>query len=161
MGGKQELTDRILTFLQTGTIRKKTIQKTYHAKWDWNTENLSLETIITDNYKNSENVRAFLTKEIGTHFRFTVEFMEWIKRNSGKTLQDAVIEWKRIYVQKKDSDYKMEIAVQFEYNTYIRDFMADNKDKTLKDAIKCWKWKRNQRGDNKYTKDDLTDDSGQ
>ncbi|MGL5913858.1 MAG: DUF6434 domain-containing protein [Bacteroidales bacterium] len=56
-----------------------------HSNFDWNVERLTLETIITDNYKNPENVRAFLTTEIGKHFKFNVLFMNWMKQNNGKT----------------------------------------------------------------------------
>jgi hypothetical protein len=81
--------------------------------------------------------------------------MKWMKQNIGKTMRDAIIEWKRIYEMKKDKNYQTNISSQFEYNTYIRDFLADNKEKTIKDAIKYWKLKRNRRGDNVYTKKDL------
>jgi hypothetical protein len=155
IGSKQELTAKILTYLQTGTIAKATKRQSYTSKFDWNRAALSLDTIITDNYRNSENVRAFLTNEIGSHFRFNTEFMKWTKHNVGKTLQEAIIEWKRIYELKKDKHHKTNISAQFEYNTYIRDFLDDNKGKTIKDAMNYWKIKRNQRGDNKYSKDDF------
>jgi hypothetical protein len=102
-----------------------------------------LDTPITDNYKNTENVRAFMTKEIGSHFRFNTEFMKWTKQHTGKTMRDAIAEWQRIYILKKDKNYKTDIAPQFEYNTHIRNFLADNPGKTLKDAINSWNLKRN------------------
>ncbi|GHT80084.1 hypothetical protein FACS189467_1260 [Bacteroidia bacterium] len=155
VGGKRELADKIVHYLQTGTIAKNTVRKTYTSHFDWNTATLSLDTVITDNYKNSENVRAFMTKIIGTHFHFNVAFQQWTKLHIGATLGDAVAEWQRIYEQKKDKHYKTDILPQCEYNAYIRDFLADNKDLTLKDAIKCWNVKHNQRGSKKYSKDDL------
>jgi hypothetical protein len=154
-GGKQELADRIITYLQTGKITKTVTEQQKKSKFDWNNAEITLDTKITDNYKNSENVRAFMKREIGAHFRFNTEFMKWTKQNAGKTMKEAITEWKRIYELKKDKNYRTTISSQFEYNSYIRDFLADNKEKTINDAIKYWKLKRNRRGGNVYEKCDL------
>ncbi len=156
-GGKIEITKRIRLFLETGEIndtpdfpKAKSV-----SKFDWNHEVLTLETKITDNYKNSENVRKFLSDRIGKHFRFNVPFMKWTRQNCGKTLRDAIAEWNRIYELKKDKNTRTEIDPQFEYNRYIRAFLSDNPDMTVKDAIKYWKLKRANRGSCEYLKSDL------
>ena len=154
-GGKQELADRIIACLQTGKVISVIPKQQTKSKFDWNSAELTLDTEITDNYRNSENVRAFMKQETGSHFHFTTEFMKWTRQNVGKTLKDAIAEWKRIVEKKKDVNYRTTISSQFEYNTYIRDFLADNKEKTLKDAIHYWKLKKSRRGDNVYTKEDL------
>ena len=158
-GGKIELAKRILHFLETGeAIKKRDLLPKQKAKsnFDWNRAALSAETLITDNYKNTENVRAFFKQKIGAHFKLNVEFMNWMKENSGKTLSDAIVKWKEIAVQKKNKTHKTSIAPQFEYNTYIRDFLAHNPQLSLKDAIKSWKIKRSKPGSNKYESSDLT-----
>ena len=126
-GGKIEITNRIIYFIETGKNLGKTKINTQKPKsnFNWNLEKLSCETVITDNYKNTETVRQFFTAEIGKHFKFNVLFINWMKQNIGKTLKDAIEEWNRIYILKKDKNHKSEIGVQFEYNTYIRDFLAD------------------------------------
>jgi hypothetical protein len=154
-GGKQELAKRIAIYLQTGEIVKMVYKQKNISNFDWNKSTITLNTVITDNYKNTENVRAFMTKEIGKYFRFNVEFLKWTKQNVGKTMRDAVAEWKRIYTLKHDKNYKTEIEPQFEYNTYIRHFLADNPDKTLKEAIFHWNLKRSQRGNVAYSREDL------
>jgi len=156
-GSKIDLTNRIIAFLETGEISsapRSPRQKT-SSKFDWNKAALSLETVITDNYKNSESVRSFFTNRIGAHFHFTVGFIRWMKANAGKTLKEAAAEWTRLHELKKDRNYKTEIAPQFEYNRYMRDFLADNPDKSSKDAMKYWKLKRAIRGTNEYAKADL------
>ncbi len=156
-GGKIEISKRIVKFLETGeiiTVSSKQKAKST-SRFDWKTEILSLNTIITDNYKNSENVRTFFQNAIGKHFKFNVEFMNWMKTNSGKNLGEAVEKWKQIAELKKDKDYKTEIAPQFEYNRYIRDFLNNNPDLSSKDAMACWKIKRSKPGSNKYEKPDL------
>jgi hypothetical protein len=154
-GGKQELTDRIIVYLQTGKIPETIPKQQTKSKFDWNNSKITLDTEITDNYRNTENVRAFLKQEICSCFHFNTEFMKWMQLNIGKTMKEAIAEWKRINKLKKDKNYQTKISSQFEYNTYIRDFLADNKEKTIKDAIKYWKLKRNRRGDNVYAKCDL------
>lgn len=155
-GGKLELAKRIQTYLSTGEVVKpKPIIKKSKSTFDWKTEALTPSTIITDSYKNSENVRAFFLSEIGSHFSFNVKFMNWMKQATGKTLQDAVDEWKKINDLKKDKNYQTEIAPQFEYNRYIRAFLADNPALTTKDAMKYWKLKKAQRGSNEYERADL------
>lgn len=148
-GGKIELTKRIQNFLLTGeksTNSKPTNQ--LKSNFDWNKGKLDNSTLITDNYKNTENVRAFFIKEIGTNFSFNVKFMKWLKENVDKTLADAVKEWKNLDNLKKDKNYVSEIAPQFEYNKYMRAFLADNPNLTSKDAMKFWKLKSAIRGTN-------------
>lgn len=154
-GGKLEIADRIIKYLQTGKIIE-TPKKSYcRSRFDWGKASLSLDTEITDNYKNTENVRSFMIEHIGMHFHFNTEFMSWVKQNQGKTLREAIEQWHIIRQLKKDNNYKTKIAPQFEYNTYVRDFLADNPDKSIRDAIVFWKLKRDQRGDNRYSKEDF------
>lgn len=155
-GGKLELVERIQVYLSTGKIMEpeKTIKKA-KSTFDWKAEALKKSTLITDNYRNTENVRAFFMTEIGLHFSFNVKFMNWMKEATGKTLQDAVNEWRRIYKLQQDKNYETEIAPQFEYNRYMRAFLADNPALTTKDAMKFWKLKKAQRGSNAYEPADL------
>ena len=160
-GGKIEIINRIIYFIETGKNLEKTkinIQKS-KSNFNWNAEKLSCETVITDNYKNTENVRQFFTAEIGKYFKFNVLFINWMKQNIGKTLKDAIEEWNRIYILKRDKNHKSEIGVQFEYNTYIRDFLADNPKLSIRDAKKYWMLKRETRGSMKYAKSDLIIDN--
>ncbi len=153
-GSKVEIANRIEHYLKTGKkLASKSTQKTT-SSFDWKNTPLSLATIITDNYKNTENVRTFFQTQIGASFKFNVKFMNWMKANTGKTLADAIEAWKTITATHKHNKQK-EIAPQFEYNTYIRDFLADNPDLKKADAIQCWNVKRSLRGDNVYQKSDV------
>jgi hypothetical protein len=156
-GSKCELIQRIIHYLNTGEIQVLQNKKP-QSKFDWKKAPLYRSTVITDNYTNGANVRAFFKREIGAHFRFNVPFIEWMKNNTGKTLEDAIEEWERIYKNKKDPKHSSTIAPQFEYNRYIRDFLNDNPNLKLKDAIKHWKIKRTLKGTNQYSSTDLTFD---
>lgn len=125
------------------------------SKFDWNKEILTPDTLITDSYKNTENVRRFFRAHIGEHFYFTVEFMNWMNHNPGKKLSDAILTWEQLREQKKDNSFKSELASQLDYNRYIRRFLAENADMVLADAIKYWKLKRVQGQGKSYDKTDL------
>lgn len=155
-GGKIELINRIEKYLITGERERynNNSQKT-SSNFDWNNEMLTLKSIITDSYKNTENVREFFIKQIGRKFKFNVKFMDWMKSAEGKTLKDAVKKWLEISSKIKIDKTPKKIAKQFEYNTYIRDFLKDNPTISRQTAIECWKIKKTIRGDNKYKKSDL------
>lgn len=156
-GGKIEIANRVLRYLETGEVVNEcyTISKATKSNFDWGNASLNSNTLITDNYRNSENVREFFKNAIGSNFKFNVEFMNWMKLSAGKTLGDAVCKWKEIAEIKRSKNYKTHIAPQFEYNTYIRDFLADNPQLTLKQAIESWKIKREKPEAKKYNKGDL------
>jgi len=154
-GGKIEISGRIERFLATGEVVRVVEKPIQTSLFDWNNAILNLNTKLTDNYKNTQNVRAFLTSCIGPHFRFNTEFMKWARENTGKSLKEAVEEWNQIYARRKNKADKSEIPPQFEYNRYIRDFMADNPGHSITSAIHFWKLKSRQPGNNYYSETDL------
>lgn len=154
-GSKIAITNRIAFYLKTGKAPEEITSKKSLSKFDWNKEHLTLDTIITDNYKNSENVRCFFTQHLGKSFKFNIQFMNWIKTNTGQTLANAIDAWQRIHTEKKANKNPKDIAPQFEYNTYLRDFLADNPDKDRKVGIALWKIKKSIRGNNRYERSDF------
>ena len=148
-GSKQELTDRIAYFLETGEKKKSSSKRIQAESIGEITEN----TLIEANIVCSEKHRAFFKERIGKTFSFNVAFQKWLKSNAGKTYADAIQAYYAILEEKKKS--KTVIDKQFEYNTYIRDFFADNNGMSLDNAIKCWKYKKSLKGHNRYEKTDL------
>ena len=148
-GGKIELTERISKFLDTG---ERSI-KNHNSRRTQIIDEITLNSIIEDNFVCSEKHREFYKKQIGKSFSFNVLFQKWLKSNVGKTYKDSIDAYYQILEDKKKN--KTIIDKQFEYNTYIRDFFEDNKDKSLDQAIKCWKYKKSLKGHNKYEKSDL------
>ncbi|MFC4403896.1 DUF6434 domain-containing protein [Gracilibacillus xinjiangensis] len=149
-GSKVEIADRIVTFLKTGE-RKKPARKTRVAISSSNTE-LSLDTIIAENHRCSQQVRAFFQSLI-PNFHFSTHIQNYFKQNAGKTYRDVVEEWNKEKERKKDPSYKKEIGPQFEYNQFIRDFFEDkaNHAKTREDAIAAWNHIKKLPGNNKYS----------
>ena len=148
-GSKQELTDRIAYFLETGKKKSASSKRIQAESVGEITEN----TLIEANIVCSEKHRAFFKERIGKTFSFNVAFQKWLKSNAGKTYADAIQAYYAILEEKKKS--KTVIDKQFEYNTYIRDFFADNNGMSLENAIKCWKYKKSLKGHNRYEKSDL------
>lgn len=149
-GAKIELAKSIEEYLLTGKIQTKKRTKAL-STFNWQTEDLSLETIITDSYKNSENVRAFFKKHIGSSFKFNVGWMNWIKENTGKTLQDAI----DAYHCKKLAKGPKTIAPQFEFNAYMKACKKEFPSLSHQEVVKMWNTKRTMRGQKVFEKTDL------
>ncbi|MCU0832642.1 MAG: DUF6434 domain-containing protein [Rhizobiaceae bacterium] len=63
--------------------------------FDWHYSPLYSHTVIAPDYRNTQNVRRFFKSEIGERFAFDRAFMAWMQANAGKTLGDAVDEWRK------------------------------------------------------------------
>lgn len=158
-GSKFEVLDRIATFLETGEIpEKRTASSKQMSKFDWGHTPLALTTTITDNYRNTQNVRAFFQVHIGPSFQFTIAFMEWMKNSAGRPLSEAVTEYERQVQDSLDPSKQTTIKPHNQYNRYMRDFIADNPSASISDARKAWNNKRKfptKNGLHFYQKDDL------
>ena len=148
-GSKIEISDRIETFLRTGEI-KKSIRKSSNKKVETQAD-LSLNTVITERHRCSQDVRAFFKTAI-PKFHFSTHIQNYFKNNVGKTYRDVVDAWYEEEERKKDPSYKKNIAPQFEYNQFIRDFFADpkNQGKSRGEAIESWNEIKKLPGTNKY-----------
>ncbi len=153
-GGKIEISNRIIEYLETGKITKT--KKARQKKLPKPTKPLTLETVIGVDYRTYKEKKEFLQLVIGEQFHFTIHLLDFFKQNVGKkTYGDIVSEWHKEQKLKSDPNFVKEIAPQFEYNRYIRDFMKANPNMTRKDAIKFWKLKSSKRGSNEYDEKDL------
>jgi hypothetical protein len=63
--------------------------------FDWHSHPITANTPVDPRYKNTQNVRRFLTEQCGAAFRFDRDFMAWIKDGTSKTMGDVATEWKR------------------------------------------------------------------
>ena len=149
-GSKLEISERIETFFMTGEI-KKPLRKTRVIKNEEPQSELSLDTVITENHRCSQDVRAFF-KSVIPKFHFSTYIQNYFKNNIGKTYRDVVDAWYEEEERKKDPSYKKIIAPQFEYNQFIRDFFADpkNQGKSREEAIEAWNTIKKLPGRNKY-----------
>lgn len=149
-GSKIEIHNRIDLFLRTGEIKKPTRKSKVNKKMEPE-KDLTLDTVITENHRCSQNVRAFF-KTVIPKFHFSTYIQNYFKNNVGKTYRDVVDAWYEEEERKKDPSYKKTIAPQFEYNQFIRDFFADskNKGKSREEAIKAWNEIKKLPGSNKY-----------
>lgn len=158
-GGKFTILDRIGHFLDTGeTVWPGDKKAKVTSAFDWHSEALSLETVITDSYKNGQNVRHFFKEHAGEGFRFNIEFMAWMKSNTGKTLADAVAEYKAMRAREKADGFQSQIAEHNQFNLYTRDFLEDNPGLGMSEVRKFWALKRqlpSESGRHVYERSDL------
>jgi hypothetical protein len=159
LGSKFETLDRLADALDhKGAPKAQNTSKASKpsSKFAWSKSTLTLDTIITDSYTNGPNTRKFFKSHCGEKFHFSIPFMDFMKNNIGKTLQDAVNEYHRLETLRKTKDFKSEIPAGNQYNKYLRDFFLDNPTMTAAQARHFWKLKRNlPLGSHKYEREDL------
>jgi Domain of unknown function (DUF6434) len=63
--------------------------------FDWHSDPITADTPVTKSYRNTQNVRRFLTEQCGPAFKFDRGFMAWIKDGRDKTMGDVAREWMR------------------------------------------------------------------
>ncbi|UNL82909.1 DUF6434 domain-containing protein [Priestia koreensis] len=149
-GSKEDLTERIALFLETG--KKSAPKLTSRKSGIKNPEPISLQTVITNTHRCSQDVRAFFKEVIGSHFHFSTYIQIYFKQNVGKTYEDAIAAWHEEEERKKSPDYERQIGAQFQYNQFTRDFFQDpqNKGKTRQDAIDAWNKAKKTKGTQTY-----------
>jgi len=149
-GSKVEIAERIEVFLSTGE-KKKPRKKTNVKKTAPKQTELNLDTVITENHRCSQDVRAFF-KSLIPKFHFSTYIQNYFKNNVGHTYRDVTIAWYEEEQRKKAPSYKKELAPQFEYNQFTRDFFADphNKGKSREEAIEAWNKIKKLPGSNRY-----------
>jgi hypothetical protein len=142
-GGKFRLLDRLAHFHETGeTIFPDDKKPKVMSRFDWHAADLTPDTIITDSYKNSQNVRRFFKAQIGAHFKFSIASMAWMKENVGRTLGDAVTAIKRLEEAASSSGFQRQIPDGNQFDQYARDFLADNLQMGMKEVRFFWTLKR-------------------
>ncbi len=154
-GGKFQILDRLAHFLDTGeTVFVGDVRVPPKSKFDWHKAPLTAETIITDNYQNTQNVRRFFKAVAGSDFKFTIALMDWMRGNVGKTLGDAVM----AHHQLRAAPVQTQIKDHNQFNQYTRDFMANNPGATMEQVLRVWAKKRSLPSDDgrhRYSPSDL------
>ncbi|PJI92296.1 hypothetical protein BC777_1141 [Yoonia maricola] len=153
-GGKFEIADRIAYFLDHGeppVEAKKT--KRVQSKFDWHSEPLGPETVITDSYKNTQNMRRFMQAAI-PGFKFSLPFMDWMKANAGRNLADAVIAAQKIEADKK-AGKKQPNQPHNQYNAYTRAYFTHAPNGTHKELRRLWALRRQKPGPYVFAPADL------
>jgi hypothetical protein len=64
-------------------------------QFDWHGGLVTRATLVDETYRNTQNVRRFLTVQCGPDFKFTRDFMAWVTDGTHKTMGDVADEWSR------------------------------------------------------------------
>jgi hypothetical protein len=155
-GGKWEIIERMVRFLETGDRGLPVGRKPRGGpRFDRAGEALTPDTVITLDYRATRNVRTFFERHLGEGFRITVPFTEWMRAHTGRTLADAIDAWRVLKDEVRNADGPKRIAPQFEFNRYVQAFMADNPGRARREAVACWMEKKKRKGPRVYHRDDL------
>ena len=142
-GSKPEIAERIARFLETG---KRDAKASSGAKVTGKMpDRFTRETVIGQNWRCSEALRAFFSAETGKPFKFNQVMRDLVKYGQGKTLGEALDAWQAANVAPE----RTEIAPQFEYNRHMRAYYEAHPDTTREDAIEAWKALRAERRESK------------
>lgn len=82
-------------------------------KVDWHKNDIIDDTVITDSYKTTQNVRRYFKSKFGEAFKFDRDFMQWMKSSAGLTMDDACQEWMRHQRIIEVIDYQAQWLVDF------------------------------------------------
>ena len=158
IGRKFDLRDRIMYALDNnGKVKSESERLKTKSKFNWAKADLTLKTKITDNVSFGPNFRHFMKNEIGDKFTCHSDFMNWVKNNVGKTLEDAVFVYKQFENRNRRPDFQRKIADQNMFNQYVRDFMKDNPCTSLNTARKFWLIKKQMPTKNGFVKYEKSD----
>lgn len=159
VGRKSMLRDRVAAALSGEEPPTERLNKRpKYSSFNWSKETLNGLTVITESITFGRNVRGFFKEEIGPRFVCHSDFMEWVKANPGRTLQDAVAAWELLEARKDDPEFRRDIAECNNYLRYLRDIRDDNPKMTLDHAKLCWDQKKIRPAENGfvvYSCDDL------
>lgn len=64
------------------------------SDFDWHSDLITSETPVTENYRNTQNVRRFLTVSCGPEFKFDRAFMAWVRNGDPKTMGEVAAQWR-------------------------------------------------------------------
>ena len=64
-------------------------------EFDWHSDLITRDTAVDAYYRNTKNVRRFMTEQCGPQFRFDRAFMAWIIDGEPKRMGQVADEWLR------------------------------------------------------------------
>ena len=149
VGQKPELQRRIGHWLDTGEVQHARSQRKTSC-FDWASETLKLDTVITDNYRNTRNVREFMKRHADAKFAFSNEFMAWMRQNQGQTLKEAVEYWRELEHKKREDGYREASLPQNQYAQFTRALSHAKPGISAADLRRIWKVKRSMPGPHVY-----------
>ncbi|MEN0063333.1 MAG: DUF6434 domain-containing protein [Myxococcota bacterium] len=154
-GNKPEITERIGHFFDTGTVLRTARVRPPVDGFDWRTATLTPNTVISASYRNTQNVRAFFREHCGPRFRFSNEFMAWIRNHIGAPLKDAVDFWTDLDRRKREG-YREAPLPQNQFNAFTRALSKAAPGIRAEDIRRIWAIKRAGPGPHVYQPGDET-----
>ncbi|MEV7440058.1 DUF6434 domain-containing protein [Streptomyces sp. NPDC091204] len=93
-------------------------------------------TVIPPGQRCSQVLREYFVREIGPAFHFDAFMREYVARQAGRTLAEAVAHWHATRAQAAEP---REVDAQFEFNRFLRDWHARHPDGARTEALAAWR----------------------
>ncbi|MGB3618696.1 MAG: DUF6434 domain-containing protein [Catalinimonas sp.] len=143
-GSKEDLAQRIENHLTVGErkVRRRVmsdkVRKTRPKRASQKLDVPTPETMITVDFRGSQNNRRLFREHLGKKFRFTASLTSWMRANVGKTYADAMEEYRRQQKEKRNGEGRAKNGPQAAYNRFLREYRTANPQVTFKEAIAAW-----------------------
>jgi hypothetical protein len=135
-GAKQLLVARIEAFLSGRESPAESRPRSPSALMP---TSLNLTSVIAPGWRCSQALREFFVAHVGPGFRFNAAIRDFIHRQHGRTLAEAIDHYRHSLTAPKD-----QIADQFQYNRHMRAFHQANPGASQAEAVAAWWAKRGQ-----------------
>ncbi|SLM49937.1 conserved protein of unknown function [Nitrospira japonica] len=156
-GQKLAVVSRIERFIRSGKRTGLAESTSIKRRVSTAPRELSILTVVGNDFKCDVTARNFFKSVIGEHFHFTAHVnrfrRERLRRGIRTTYGDLAREWLAEHERRKDPRYKSKIERSWQYNQFVRDFAADklrNRGKGMRGAAKAWNEIREHRGPHTY-----------
>lgn len=93
-------------------------------------------SVIPEGQRCSQVLRAFFVREIGPGFHFDAPMRDYIARQAGRTLADAVAHW---YATRAEAAEPRRPGAQFEFNRFVQDWHARHPEGSREQALAGWR----------------------
>ncbi|MFD0273537.1 DUF6434 domain-containing protein [Kitasatospora sp. NPDC127111] len=131
-GGKTALTARLAAALDGRPLPAAPARRPAGAQL---AEPVDGDTVIPPGQRCSQVLRRYFVEAIGPGFHFDAFMRDFIARNPGRTLADAVAHW---HATRPDAALPREIAEQFEFNRFTSAWHGRNPTGTRAQARAAW-----------------------
>lgn len=132
-GGKVELTERIRRALDGDATPRQSVGIRRTAPARPLAEPLTRQTVLPPGQRCTQQLRAYLSAEIGRGFHFDDPMRDFIGAGTGRTLGEVVEHWWAT----RDRE-PPEIAPQFELNRFLSDWHAAHPGGSRRGGLDAW-----------------------
>lgn len=141
-GKKTQLIQRILVFIQTGTILRVPKFPVTSLANNHPQQTLSPNALMLyGNYKNDTKTRNFFKHLIGPHFHYTAYGIDWLNDRWLEGKPPTYQEFANFWIQEthRRSEEKAQPKEEWAYINFVQDYIAKQPTVSKMDLLNAWK----------------------